>query len=228
MRRPATHDPLTTEHPEPLLSLEHAEKSFGAVRALADGDIALLPRRGSRAGRRERRGQVDAGEDPRRRPPARRRSALVDGDGDDLRQPGGARRPPGSRSSSRSRRCSLTSRVAENIFIGTQPLARWRRIDRGGCTARARELFTRLGVRLDPDRPARGLSVADQQIVEIAKALSFERHGAGDGRAHRRADPRRGRAAVRRRRDAAGRRARRCCSSPTGSRRSSHAASASR
>ena len=27
---------------------------------------------------------------------------------------------------------------------------------------------------LDPDRPARGLSIADQQLVEIAKALSFE------------------------------------------------------
>ncbi|WP_086779415.1 sugar ABC transporter ATP-binding protein, partial [Streptomyces griseus] len=30
------------------------------------------------------------------------------------------------------------------------------------------------GVELDPDRPARGLSIADQQIVEIAKALSFD------------------------------------------------------
>jgi rhamnose transport system ATP-binding protein len=29
-------------------------------------------------------------------------------------------------------------------------------------------------VHLDPDRPARGLSIADQQLVEIAKALSFE------------------------------------------------------
>ena len=27
---------------------------------------------------------------------------------------------------------------------------------------------------LDPDRPARGLSIADQQLVEIAKALSFD------------------------------------------------------
>jgi rhamnose transport system ATP-binding protein len=37
----------------------------------------------------------------------------------------------------------------------------------------AAELFGRLGVRLDPERQARGLSVADQQIVEIAKALSL-------------------------------------------------------
>ena len=36
----------------------------------------------------------------------------------------------------------------------------------------AAAIFTRLGVALDPQRQARGLSVADQQIVEIAKALS--------------------------------------------------------
>ncbi|HEY6493034.1 MAG TPA: sugar ABC transporter ATP-binding protein, partial [Trebonia sp.] len=35
------------------------------------------------------------------------------------------------------------------------------------------EIFAQLGVVLDPARPARGLSVADQQIVEIAKALSL-------------------------------------------------------
>ena len=29
-------------------------------------------------------------------------------------------------------------------------------------------------MRLDPERPVRGLSIADQQIVEIAKALSFD------------------------------------------------------
>ncbi len=34
-------------------------------------------------------------------------------------------------------------------------------------------MFARLGVAIDPRRPARGLSVADQQIVEIAKAISF-------------------------------------------------------
>ena len=39
--------------------------------------------------------------------------------------------------------------------------------------ARTSELFSRLGVRLDPARPARGLSIADQQLVEIAKSLSL-------------------------------------------------------
>jgi len=33
-------------------------------------------------------------------------------------------------------------------------------------------VFERLGVKLDPDRLARGLSIADQQLVEIAKALT--------------------------------------------------------
>ncbi|SNT65463.1 rhamnose transport system ATP-binding protein [Asanoa hainanensis] len=62
--------------------------------------------------------------------------------------------------------------VAENIFMGRQPLRRGRRIDSAATRTRAAELFTRLGVRIDPDRPARGLSIADQQLVEIAKALS--------------------------------------------------------
>lgn len=64
--------------------------------------------------------------------------------------------------------------VAENIFIGRQPLRRLRRIDADAMRARAAELFIRLGHRIDPDRPARGLSIADQQLVEIAKALSFD------------------------------------------------------
>ncbi|MCC8250463.1 sugar ABC transporter ATP-binding protein [Saccharothrix luteola] len=63
--------------------------------------------------------------------------------------------------------------VAENIFMGRQPLGRFGRIDRAAMRAEAVRLFDRLGVRLDPDRPARGLSIADQQLVEIAKALSL-------------------------------------------------------
>jgi rhamnose transport system ATP-binding protein len=64
--------------------------------------------------------------------------------------------------------------VAENIFIGNQPLRGFRRIDAAATRAAARGLFGRLGVDMDVDRPARGLSIADQQLVEIAKALSFD------------------------------------------------------
>ena len=64
--------------------------------------------------------------------------------------------------------------VAENIAMGNQPLTRLRQIDRRAMHDNAARLFTRLGVHIDPDRPARGLSIADQQLVEIAKALSSE------------------------------------------------------
>jgi rhamnose transport system ATP-binding protein len=64
--------------------------------------------------------------------------------------------------------------VAENIFMGRQPLRAGRRIDNREMRAQAAALFTQLGVPLDPDRICRGLSIADQQIVEIAKALSLD------------------------------------------------------
>jgi len=64
--------------------------------------------------------------------------------------------------------------VAENVFIGRQPLRAGRRIDRRAMETTLNDIFERLGVRLDPERIARGLSIAEQQLVEIAKALSHE------------------------------------------------------
>jgi len=62
--------------------------------------------------------------------------------------------------------------VAENIFLGRQPLAALRRIDRREMRKQSRAIFAQLGVDIDPNRLSKGLSVADQQMVEIAKALS--------------------------------------------------------
>jgi rhamnose transport system ATP-binding protein len=64
--------------------------------------------------------------------------------------------------------------VTENIFMGRQPLGAGRRIDRAAMYAEATRLFERLGVQIDPRRPAEGLSIADQQIIEIAKAISLD------------------------------------------------------
>ena len=64
--------------------------------------------------------------------------------------------------------------VTENIFMGRQPVGRGRRIDRRAMHDEARALFSRLGVAIDPRRPAQGLSIADQQIIEIAKAISLD------------------------------------------------------
>jgi rhamnose transport system ATP-binding protein len=63
--------------------------------------------------------------------------------------------------------------LAENVFVGRQP-RRGGRVDWAGMRRRTRELFAELGVYLDPERRAAGLSIADQQLVEIAKALSMD------------------------------------------------------
>ncbi|GAA5031483.1 sugar ABC transporter ATP-binding protein [Microbacterium fluvii] len=64
--------------------------------------------------------------------------------------------------------------VTENIFMGRQPTGRAGRIDRKAMRHEVERLFTRLGVLIDPDRPAEGLSIADQQVIEIAKAVSLD------------------------------------------------------
>ena len=62
--------------------------------------------------------------------------------------------------------------VAENIFISHRD--RGRVLDRRAMRRDAEAILSRLGVRLDTDEPARGLTLAEQQTVEIAKALSLQ------------------------------------------------------
>ena len=64
--------------------------------------------------------------------------------------------------------------VTENVFMGRQPVGRFGRIDRKAMRREVESLFQRLAVRIDPDRPAEGLSIADQQVIEIAKAVSLD------------------------------------------------------
>lgn len=64
--------------------------------------------------------------------------------------------------------------VAENIFIGRQPKGKLGLISRAAMRESAAELFAQLGVPINPDRLAEGLSIADQQIIEIAKAISMD------------------------------------------------------
>ena len=64
--------------------------------------------------------------------------------------------------------------VAENVFIGHLPRGRLGRVDWRELHRQAGKLFANLGVAQKVNVPVRGLSVADQQLVEIAKALSME------------------------------------------------------
>ena len=62
--------------------------------------------------------------------------------------------------------------IAENILVGRQPIGRWG-VDWKRMYQEAGDLLGRLGLALDPRTKARELSVAQQQVVEIARALSI-------------------------------------------------------
>ena len=66
--------------------------------------------------------------------------------------------------------------AAANVFIGREPLrgGPLRLVDRARLAADAAPLFARLGVDFRPDTPVSGLSLAQRQLVEIAKALSLD------------------------------------------------------
>jgi ribose transport system ATP-binding protein len=60
--------------------------------------------------------------------------------------------------------------VIDNIVLGIEPV-RGLFLDRKAAAARATTILAELGITLPLDRPARRLSVAEQQLTEIAKAL---------------------------------------------------------
>lgn len=63
--------------------------------------------------------------------------------------------------------------VADNIFLGREPLIGGVLIDRRRMIRAAERLLARLGVTIAPDTRIAGLRVGEQQLVEIAKALSL-------------------------------------------------------
>ena len=162
---------VTQTHPAPVLFLEHAQNSFGAVHALEDGDIELFSGEvhglvGENGAGKSTLVKILAGV---HRPDAGR--LVLDGEEaifDNAKQSQAA----GIAIIFQEPTLFPDLSVAENIFVGMQPLKRFRRIDGRRMRREAAAVFEQLGVRLDPDRPARGLSIADQQLVEIAKALT--------------------------------------------------------
>lgn len=62
--------------------------------------------------------------------------------------------------------------IAQNIFVGREPRRMGIIIDDRQMVRDARAVFESMNVVLDPARPVLGLSIARQQMVEIAKALS--------------------------------------------------------
>jgi ABC-type sugar transport system ATPase subunit len=61
--------------------------------------------------------------------------------------------------------------VAENIALSLETAGLWRRVNWKGRTRQARELLERAGSTIRPERLVATLSMPEQQIVEIAKAI---------------------------------------------------------
>ena len=61
--------------------------------------------------------------------------------------------------------------VAENIALALEGAGLWRKVDWKARDRRARELLERTGADIAPERAVRTLSMPEQQIVEIAKAI---------------------------------------------------------
>ena len=64
--------------------------------------------------------------------------------------------------------------VAQNIFIGREPMRLGLFIDAAKANAQAQQLLDSLNIRIDATTLVSNLSVAKQQLVEIAKALSYD------------------------------------------------------
>lgn len=64
--------------------------------------------------------------------------------------------------------------VARNIYLGREPKGGLGLVDGHRLREQTRSLLDRFCLRLDPDAEVASLSVAEQQLVEIARALSFE------------------------------------------------------
>jgi len=63
--------------------------------------------------------------------------------------------------------------VAQNIFLGREPVARWGLVDDGRMNREAAGWLRRLKLDVEPDRRLSELRVGEQQCIEIARALAM-------------------------------------------------------
>lgn len=64
--------------------------------------------------------------------------------------------------------------VAENIWIRREPLNRLGMVDHGRMNQMTRDLLQQLSIDLDPESNIIDLSISERQMVEIAKAVSYD------------------------------------------------------
>jgi rhamnose transport system ATP-binding protein len=162
-----------THPPEPIVELSGITKQFGGVQALRGVDLKLLP------------GEVHAlvGEN------GAGKSTLVKILAGIHRPDGGVVKFGGevvelrSPTQAQARGIAVVQQepmlfpdldVAENVFMGRHPRDRFGRVDWKRMYREVDHLLASLDVTLNSHTPVQGLSVAEQQLVEIAKALSIQ------------------------------------------------------
>ncbi|MEA2595030.1 MAG: rhamnose transport system ATP-binding protein [Thermomicrobiales bacterium] len=155
----------------PVLEMERISKRFGATQALEDVSLAL------------RRGEIHAllGENGAGKSTLIKiMTGIQQQDSGEIRIDGQPVRVSSSQDAQRLGVAAIYQEpmifpdlsVAENIFIGHRN--RGKIVDRRRMEREAAAVLARLDVRLDVGEPARGLTLAEQQTVEIAKAISLD------------------------------------------------------
>jgi rhamnose transport system ATP-binding protein len=155
----------------PVLELERVSKRFGATQALDDVSLTL------------RRGEIHAllGENGAGKSTLIKIvTAVQQADSGEIRIDGEPVRVTSAQDAQRLGVAAIYQEpmifpdlsVAENIFIGHRD--RGKLVDRHRMEREAEAVLARLDVRLDVGEPARGLTLAEQQTVEIAKAISLD------------------------------------------------------
>lgn len=162
-----------TKPPKPIIELVGIAKQFGAVQALRSVDFNLYPGEvhalvGENGAGKSTLVKILAGI---HRPDAG--VIKIDGKAVELHNPAQARHA-GIAVIHQEPTLFPDLNVAENVFIGRHPRDRFGRVDWKRMYQEVERLLASLDVRLNVYTPVQGLSVADQQLVEIAKALSLQ------------------------------------------------------
>ncbi|WP_445680634.1 sugar ABC transporter ATP-binding protein [Radicibacter daui] len=168
----ATSATADTAAPAPLLSMRGIRKSFAGIPAIADGTLEIAP------------GEVHAliGQNG-----AGKSSMIKVLNGAYRRDEGEilfAGQPVSFTSPHDAQLGGISTifqevnlvgyrSVAENICLGHEP-KRWGMIDWKAANARAREVLARFEIDIDVTRPLRHYNIALQQMVAIARAVSFD------------------------------------------------------
>ena len=169
----ATTPPTPTEEGRetPVLEMIHISKSFGGTQALEDVSLQLYS------------GEIHAllGENGAGKSTLIKiMTGIQQQDAGEMRVDGQPVRVASSQDAQRLGVAAIYQEpmifpdlsVAENIFIGHTN--RGKIVDRRRMEREAEAVLARLDVKLDVGEPARGLTLAEQQTVEIAKAISLD------------------------------------------------------